>query len=145
MNYHPNQFNEQIQTMRDKMSILLPKFRTYDILVQTHPEYAEYDNQYSSVLSEIQLIQSTLSALSTKMSALMVTIRKRVSKLNTKIEQEKQINTTLQKTHKWVVNTEIGSETMNDDYQKRYNTQLLQNVLTIIGLLGVVKINYSLI
>ena len=145
LDYHPEQFSEQIQVMSERIPGLIKKFIRYDVLVQTHPEDDSYNSEYDSTTSEIQAIQSSLTEASTKMSDLMKDIRDRMEILNKKIKQERIRHSALKKRHNWASDSNTGSELLYDDYQYRYNTHVLQNTLTFIGILGMIKLNHSLI
>lgn len=145
LDYNPEYFSEQIQVMREKIPSLINKFIKYDVLVQTYPEDESYNNEHNLITSEIQTIKSSLNKASTTMTNLMAEIRQKMEILNKKIKQEKKHYSTLKKRHNWASNTNTGSELLYDDYQYRYNTQILQNIIICIGILGMIKINHNLL
>ena len=75
----------------------------------------------------------------------MKDIRDRMEILNKKIKQERIRHSALKKRHNWASDSNTGSELLYDDYQYRYNTHVLQNTLTFIGILGMIKLNHSLL
>jgi hypothetical protein len=137
---HPitQNYNTQIQTIKEKLPGLLGDFEKYFIFFHKNPEVNEYQQIYTQYKSQLQNLNMEILKIGENIEASILETNKSVAKDNKLLGNKKKIFKKLITKMDYYQDTLFGSAQMTDDYKTLYNSQYYKNIQLVFGILFVI-------
>ena len=142
----PDDFQQKLQTLKEKAPYVLAEFKTAYVLYNKNPEYPDYQQIFANAQSNVDNISSQMFTLLNDVQFNVDDLNKKMLCLNTNIEEEKNKNKILKKRNGIVEEQNNAASELIYDYKNIYEEGYLRNwglIISIIIIGFAVKNMYS--
>jgi len=131
----PDEFQQKLQTLKEKAPYVLAEFKTAYVLYNKNPEYPDYQQIFASTQSNVDNISSQMFTLLNDVQYNVNNLNKKMLCLNAKIEEEKNKNKILKKNNGLVDEQNNAASELIYDYKNIYEEGYLRNWGLIISII----------
>jgi hypothetical protein len=114
----PDDFQQKLQTLKEKAPYVLAEFKTAYVLYNKNPEYPDYQQIFANAQSNVDNISSQMFTLLNDIQFNLYDLNKKMLCLNTNIEEEKNKNKILKKRNGIVEEQNNAASELIYDYKK---------------------------
>ena len=130
------EFNEKINTTKERFFSALDDFNKYYVYFNKNPEVDEFQNYYANSRGQLQSISGNMFTITNDIDKQIEDLNAEMAEVSVKLENEKTLNTELTNKLQNLEKTQNGSEIMLDDSKTAYNIQYYKNWEMFIGVIG---------
>jgi FtsZ-binding cell division protein ZapB len=135
MNYNtPEYYKQKIKELDTKFSLILDEIIKSYSIYKMNPDYPEYQNLYSSNMSNLEKTKSDIFLLQNSLENDNQKIIDYITIADTKIEQLKDKNNILKSKFKYLYESNNTSDGLIDETQYLYNMKLLELFISLVGI-----------
>ena len=135
MNYNtPEYYKQKIQELDTKFSLIVDKIIKSYSIYKINPDYPEYQNLYSSNISNLEKTKSDIFLLQNSLENDNQKIIDYITIADTKIEQLKDENNILKSKFKYLYESNNTADGLIDETQYLYNIKLLELFISLVGI-----------
>ena len=126
--------NDQLNTYTSTFTSILDDFKKYYVFTNQYPDVAEYQNYFLNNKTQLQNINRDVILLTNSIKKDIEQLDYMVTRINTQLGDEKELNKELLKLMENMKNSNNGSSLLLDETTAIYNKQYLLNVELLIGI-----------
>jgi hypothetical protein len=131
----PEDLKQKLQTIQEKTPYLLEEFKNIFVLYNKNPEYADYQQMFANIKSNVNNITANLFEALNEAEINTNLLNERTLCLNTLIVQERNKNRILRKQNGMVEEKSNASSELIYDYKNMYEEGYLRNWGLIISII----------
>ena len=135
MNYNtPEYYKQKITELNTKFSLILDEINKSYSIYKMNPDYPEYQNLYSSNMSNLEKTKSDIFLLQNSLENDNQKLIDYINIADSKIEQLQEENDTLHSKFKYLYSSYNTSDGLIDETQYLYNMKLLELFISLVGI-----------
>lgn len=136
MNYNtPEYYKQKITELNTKFSLILDEINKSYSIYKMNPDYPEYQNLYSSNMSNLEKTKSDIFLLQNSLENDNQKLIDYINIADSKIEQLQEENDTLHSKFKYLYSSYNTSDGLIDETQYLYNMKLLELFISLVGII----------
>ena len=136
MNYNtPEYYKQKITELNTKFSLILDEINKSYSIYKMNPDYPEYQNLYSSNMSNLEKTKSDIFLLQNSLENDNQKLIDYINIADSKIEQLQKENDTLHSKFKYLYSSYNTSDGLIDETQYLYNMKLLELFISLVGII----------
>lgn len=135
MNYNtPEYYKQKIKELDTKFSLIINEIIKSYSIYKMNPDYPEYQNLYSSNMSNLEKTKSDIFLLQNSLENDNQKIIDYITIADTKIEQLQDENNILKSKFKYLYESNNTADGLIDETQYLYNMKLLELFVSLVGI-----------
>jgi hypothetical protein len=124
---NPEQFTNNLNVLKQKISPILEDFKKYYVFYNKNPEYPEYQSMFETIKGQITQVCSDLFVLENNVVKNTDQINKALIELNILIKKERKLNRELKRKLGIAETENNAAMEMIDNYKEMYDSGYLRN------------------
>ena len=143
MDPRAKQFKEKINSINSSFLSALDDFKKYYVFYHKNPEVDEYSNHFVNSKGQLQALSGEMFATTNIIQKNIVTLNDNMEQISSKLTDEKDKYTKMNKMFTSLKGTESGSNILINDSKTEFNLLFFKNIELFIGILIILGLMVS--